>query len=277
MGGGPYAKNSGPSLIDEAGVLSKLGVIPNKVVELKALTGDSSDNIPGVKGVGPKTAITLLKENGDLDGIYNALAEVEAEGEKASRGAIKGALKSKLSNDRDNAYLSLHLAEILVDIPLPKAPRLELGSVDNDGLADRLSALELNSLVRQVPSFVATFSSGGFKANRHELEPSRSATSAAEPESSTETKASNDNELPALEPQLITNPEELQELVKRLMGCRDRLKPVAIDTETTALNPFCAELVGLGVCWGEGLQDLAYIPIGHHPPAALLDLSLIHI
>ena len=160
MGGGPYAKNSGPSLIDEAGVLSKLGVVPSKVVELKALTGDSSDNIPGVKGVGPKTAITLLKENGDLDGIYNALAEVEAEGEKASRGAIKGALKSKLSNDRDNAYLSLHLAEILVDIPLPKAPRLELGSVDNDGLTDRLSALELNSLVRQVPSFVATFSSG---------------------------------------------------------------------------------------------------------------------
>ncbi|MED5165577.1 MAG: DNA polymerase, partial [Cyanobacteriota bacterium] len=200
-----------------------------------------------------------------------ALAEVEAEGEKASRGAIKGALKSKLSNDRDNAYLSLHLAEILVDIPLPKEPRLELGSVDNDGLTDRLSALELNSLVRQVPSFVATFSSGGFKANRLELEPSRPATSAAEPESSTETKATNDNELPALEPQLITNPEELQELVKRLMGCRDRLKPVAIDTETTALNPFCAELVGLGVCWGEGLQDLAYIPIGHHPPAALLD------
>ncbi|KZR62907.1 DNA polymerase I [Prochlorococcus sp. MIT 1306] len=271
MGGGPYAKSSGPSLINEAGVLSKLGVIPNKVVELKALTGDSSDNIPGVKGVGPKTAITLLKENGDLDGIYNALAEVEAEGEKASRGAIKGALKSKLSNDRDNAYLSLHLAEILVDIPLPKEPRLELSSVDNDGLTDRLSALELNSLVRQVPSFVATFSSGGFKANRHELEPSKSATSPAVPESSTEPESSNDNEQPALQPQLITNPEELQELVKRLMGYRDRLKPVALDTETTALNPFCAELVGLGVCWGEGLQELAYIPIGHHPPAELLE------
>ena len=99
MGGGPYAKNSGPTLIDEEGVVGKLGVMPEKVVDLKALTGDSSDNIPGVRGVGPKTAINLLKENGDLDAIYVALSEVEAEGPKASRGAIKGALKGKLSND----------------------------------------------------------------------------------------------------------------------------------------------------------------------------------
>merc|ERR1712097_144721 len=74
MGGGPYAKSSGPTLIDEAGVQAKLGVAPTKVVELKALTGDSSDNIPGVKGVGPKTAISLLKDNDDLDGVYRALA-----------------------------------------------------------------------------------------------------------------------------------------------------------------------------------------------------------
>ena len=53
MGGGPYAKSSGPTLIREEGVLGKLGVMPDKVVDLKALTGDSSDNIPGVRGVGP--------------------------------------------------------------------------------------------------------------------------------------------------------------------------------------------------------------------------------
>ena len=109
MGGGPYAKSSGPTLIDEAGVVAKLGVMPDKVVDLKALTGDSSDNIPGVKGVGPKTAINLLKENNDLDGVYRVLEEVEAEGPKASRGAVKGALKGKLSADRDKAYLSAML------------------------------------------------------------------------------------------------------------------------------------------------------------------------
>jgi len=169
MGGGPYAKSSGPTLIDEAGVQAKLGVAPTKVVELKALTGDSSDNIPGVKGVGPKTAISLLKDNDDLDGVYRALAEVEAEGPKASRGAIKGALKAKLANDKDNAYLSRHLAEILVDIPLPEEPKLDLGSVDGEGLSQRLQELELNSLIRQVPNFVATFSSGGLAANAHLL------------------------------------------------------------------------------------------------------------
>ena len=270
MGGGPYAKNSGPSLIDEAGVLAKLGVTPEKVVELKALTGDSSDNIPGVKGVGPKTAITLLKENGDLDGIYAALSELETEGEKASRGAIKGALKSKLSSDRDNAYLSRHLAEILVDIPLPQAPRLELGSVDNKGLTTRLKALELGSLVRQVPNFVATFSSGGFSANRHEIETDKSTQQPTDALSTT-SATSKPNELPALQPNLITNPTELKALMEFLMGCRNRLAPVALDTETTDLNPFRAELVGIGVCWGEGQKELAYIPIGHHQPAELLN------
>ena len=93
MGGGPYAKSSGPTLIREEGVLGKLGVMPDKVVDLKALTGDSSDNIPGVRGVGPKTAINLLKDNSDLDAVYATLEQVEAEGPKASRGAIKGALK----------------------------------------------------------------------------------------------------------------------------------------------------------------------------------------
>ena len=165
MGGGPYAKNSGPTLIDEKGVLGKLGVMPEKVVDLKALTGDSSDNIPGVRGVGPKTAINLLKENGDLDAVYVALSEVEAEGPKASRGAIKGALKGKLRNDHDNAYLSRKLAEILVDIPLPDDPHLGLAAVDADALSTSLKDLELNSLLRQVEGFVAAFSEGGYAAN----------------------------------------------------------------------------------------------------------------
>ncbi len=262
MGGGPYAKSSGPSLIDAAGVEAKLGVAPGSVVDLKALTGDSSDNIPGVKGVGPKTAINLLKENGDLDGVYTALAEVEAEGPKASRGAIKGALKGKLSADRDNAFLSRKLAEILVDVPLPQEPDLDLGTVDADGLSARLQELELNSLVRQIPAFVATFSSGGLAANGHLLENS-------EPPSRADNAATSSPGLPALTPTLVTTPEQLSELVQRLMGCTDRARPVALDTETSDLNPFQAQLVGLGVCWGAECGDLAYIPVGHTSIAQL--------
>ena len=273
MGGGPYAKSSGPTLIDEAGVEGKLGVMPNKVVDLKALTGDSSDNIPGVKGVGPKTAINLLKENLDLDGVYKVLAEVEAEGPKASRGAVKGALKGKLSADRDNAYLSRQLAEILVDIPLPEEPVLELGPVDGDGLETELKDLELNSLVRQVPGFIATFSPGGLAANAHLLETKVSKDSSqADSSKDAATKEQNASDAfnhdaassqPDLKPQLICSDAALRGLMQRLQSCTDATAPVALDTETTDLNPFKAQLVGIGVCWGPGDDDLAYIPVGH--------------
>ena len=266
MGGGPYAKNSGPTLIREEGVLGKLGVMPNKVVDLKALTGDSSDNIPGVRGVGPKTAINLLKENTDLDAVYATLDAVEAEGPKASRGAIKGALKGKLRNDKDNAYLSRKLAEILVDIPLPQEPSLPLSTVNAEGLSSCLEDLELNSLLRQVGGFVATFSEGGYAANAEAEASAHPSSSPATPSSDAgleETVGS----VPALHPQLIQDVSALQGLVQRLMRCTDAGSPVALDTETTDLNPFKAELVGIGVCWGEELDALAYIPLAHNGSA----------
>ncbi|MFN5695888.1 MAG: 5'-3' exonuclease H3TH domain-containing protein, partial [Cyanobacteriota bacterium] len=151
MGGGPYAKNSGPMEIRREGVIAKLGVPPEDVVDLKALTGDSSDNIPGVKGVGPKTAITLLREHNNLDGIYAALDALAEE--KNGKGALKGALRTKLAGDRENAYRSRMLAEILVDIPLPEEPRLELGEVNSERLVESLTELELYSLVRQADFF----------------------------------------------------------------------------------------------------------------------------
>ncbi len=252
MGGGPYAKNSGPTQIRRAQVIEKLGVPPEGVVDLKALTGDSSDNIPGVKGVGPKTALTLLKAHGDLDGIYAALDEQ------------KGALKTKLETDRENAFRSRMLAEILVQIPLPQEPRLGLGRVDSEGLGARLAELELFSLVKQTEGFARLFSA-------EPPEPTAVATAAppSEPAATAQEEPEAEGSLPALRPELITTPEALAALVGRLLACTDPAAPVALDTETTSLNPFKAELVGIGVCWGEGLADLAYVPIGHHsPPAA---------
>ena len=263
MGGGPYARNSGPTLIREEGVLGKLGVMPDKVVDLKALTGDSSDNIPGVRGVGPKTAINLLKENVDLDAVYATLLTVEAEGPKASRGAIKGALKGKLRSDRDNAYLSRKLAEILVDIPLPEEPSLPLTRVDSDGLSACLEDLELNSLLRQVGGFVAAFSAGGYAANVETKPVPTSRTTSSDASPTAKEPEPTEPTLPKLKPQLIQDEAALGALVKRVMDCRDIGAPVALDTETTDLNPFKAELVGIGLCWGDGLNELAYIPLGH--------------
>jgi DNA polymerase-1 len=304
MGGGPYAKNSGPVEIRREGVIAKLGVPPEDVVDLKALTGDSSDNIPGVKGVGPKTAINLLQENGSLEGIYAALEALE--GPKAAKGALKGAVREKLAADRENAFRSRMLAEILLDIPLPSEPRLELGAVNSEALAGTLEELELFSLVRQVSSFTRLFSAqpcGGGEAeaaseggsSRREpstaggapsgpaaaeavssgaATPAASTPGAAAHATSEEGAAPQDtvstagapgqaSAAPSLQPALITTADQLAALLERLQGLTDPTHPVALDTETTALNPFRAELVGIGLCWGAGVSDLAYIPMGH--------------
>ncbi len=276
MGGGPYSRSSSPILINEKGVKDKLGVSPEKVVDLKALTGDSSDNIPGVKGVGPKTAINLLNENGTLDGVYRTLQEVIALGEKASRGAIKGAVRNKLNIDKKNAYLSRYLAEILVDIPLSSEPRFNFGQVDAATLTERFKQLELNSLVRLVPFFVAAFSKGGFQANIQELENGKPEKASSSSSSSSIQFAGKNTSpeasgIPELNPWLISNTSDLELLVNLLMNCTEYSQPVAIDTETTDLNPFKAELVGIGFCWNENLNDLAYLPIGHYQKNELLD------
>ncbi|MFM7674905.1 MAG: DNA polymerase I [Synechococcus sp.] len=290
MGGGPAAKQSGPVEVRREQVIARLGVPPEEVVDLKALTGDSSDNIPGVKGVGPKTAITLLRENGDLDGIYAALEALE--GPKASKGSLKGALRTKLAADKESAYRSRMLARILVDIPLPQEPRLGLGQVDQEALTACLEELELFSLKRQAEGFVRLFSlssgagSGAEKsgddpqgrsgssplalpADPADPVPAADAGTAEAEAGATDADPAEapTDPLPPLRPQLIDTPEALEELRQRLLAATDPLRPVALDTETTSLNPFRAELVGVGLCWGPGLEELAYLPIAHQPPA----------
>lgn len=274
MGGGPYAKSSGPVTIRREGVIAKLGVTPEEVVDLKALTGDASDNIPGVKGVGPKTAISLLNTHRNLDGIYAALDQQ------------KGALKKKLETDRENAYRSRMLAEILVDIPLPSEPRLTLGAVDAAALAQRLEELELFSLARQLAAFERAFSadhqahqgasgSATGSSSSAPADPDALASPSVSPSVSPQPDSGQEGAPPVLEPEIIQTPAQLEALLVRLMAATDPDQPIALDTETTSLNPFQAELVGVGLCWGEGSSDLAYIPIGHQPPSPAPSADLL--
>ena len=259
MGGGPYSKSSSPLFINEAGVIEKLGVPPNKVVDLKALTGDSSDNIPGVKGVGPKTGVNLLKENGDLDGVYLSLKDLENQGDKASKGCMKGALKLKLRNDKKNAYLSKSLAEIVIDVPIKILPDMELKNINSEGLKKSLTNLELNSLIRQIPIFDATFCPGGYLEKENTFQEINN----YETEKSLNSNIEINQSIPIINPRIITKLSDLKIICKKLLEHEDKTQPISIDTETTSLNPFKAELVGIGLCWGEGSDELAYIPIGH--------------
>ena len=167
--GGPFAKSSEPILMNEDGVLDKLGVVPEKVVDLKALMGDSSDNIPGVKGIGPKTAINLLSENNDLKRIFETLDEINSGTKTNYDGFIKGSVLKKLENGRDSAYKSQLLATIKTNLQIEN-DNYFLSEVDSDNLLAKLKELELNSLVKQIDIFNSTFSEGGFQKNDQNIE-----------------------------------------------------------------------------------------------------------
>ena len=102
------ATNTEPLLFDTAAFVEKYGVQPSQFVDVKALMGDSSDNIPGVPGIGEKTALKLISEYGDLDAIYDELEE-----KKLAKGVL-----TKLAAGKDSAYDSRFLARIKCDVPL---------------------------------------------------------------------------------------------------------------------------------------------------------------
>ena len=255
MGGGPYAKSGNPTLMNENGVKEKLGVAPERVVDLKALTGDSSDNIPGIKGVGPKTAINLLKENDTLDGIYQALDKIQQNNDKKYKGFIKGSVIEKLRNDKHNAFLSRDLAKINTEVPLILSNGYELKNINQELLSESLKKLELSTLLRQIDIFNSTFSKGGFDKNNVAKEEEKAPKVAGNNE-----LENSENKIPKINVTVVNDFELLDKLIQRL----DKTNQiVSLDTETNSLNPIDAELVGIGLCLGEENDDLFYIPLGH--------------
>ncbi|MEE2923834.1 MAG: DNA polymerase I [bacterium] len=125
----------GVEVFDIQAINEKYGLRPIDLIPVKALMGDSSDNIPGVRGVGEKTAIKLIKEWGDLENLY------------ANIDQIKGKLKNKLEDDREMAYLSRDLARIKTDIKLPfKLENLRWDDNYSDELRELLIELEFYSI-----------------------------------------------------------------------------------------------------------------------------------
>ena len=115
------------------------GIPPKQVVDLKALMGDPSDNIPGVKGVGEKTALKLLQQYKTLDGVYEHIDE------------IKGKLHEKLVTDKDNAYMSYEIATIVRDVPMKiSIPDIKYRGNDVEKLNDIYEELEFYSLLKKI-------------------------------------------------------------------------------------------------------------------------------
>ena len=135
---------------DEAGVLKKMGVRPDQVVDLKSLMGDASDNIPGVKGIGAKTAVALITAFDSLDGVYKRVAELQDSGEKDP--IIKGAVFTKLAADKENAYISQELAQIDRAVPIEfELEPCAVASYEKEVVSKLFEKLAFHSLISMLP------------------------------------------------------------------------------------------------------------------------------
>jgi DNA polymerase I len=215
-------------------VKEKLGVLPEKVVDHKALCGDSSDNIPGVKGIGQKTATKLLEEYGSLDGIFENIDK------------ISGRMKSALEGSQEVAYLSQKLSRIVTDLKVDLD--LEQARIDRfnpKAVEDLFRELEFRTLTKDLNALVGKMHPILPQGQQMDLFKNEAAKSLTPKSPAT------------IQTTLVNTPEKLKELLKLLEGA----DLIAIDTETTDTDAMKADLVGisLAVQPGQGF----YIPVGH--------------
>ena len=254
-----FAKGSRNGMVKEfkiEEVKAKLDVLPSQVVDYKALCGDSSDNIPGVKGIGAKTAAKLLNEYGSLDAIY------------ADLDNIKGATKKKLEAGKEAAKHSKFMAKIVTDVAMEvDLDTCALKGFDQAIVIPALKKLEFQAFINRLGKLQVAFGGeapANFDAGKAAPSNNDSFVGA---DVAFFTAEETDNakmvEAVAITPQIITTEAQLYELIDILSGQTHPDPPVAWDTETTSLEPRDAALVGIGCCWGPGPSDIAYIPVGH--------------
>jgi len=253
-------------------VKEKMGVYPEQIVDFKALCGDKSDNIPGVRGIGEKTAVQLLSTYNSLDDIYSALDK------------IKGAIGQKLVIGKEDAYKSRYLAEIVLDVPIEfDLETCILKGFEPASLTPLLEKLEfkqyltkINELRRLFGGAIVTPEPSGEENGDVSLFTAKDTAAAQEQDLSPiqltllspihkidVDAADQEQDLSPIQPQIINTETKLRELVNRLEKFTNPETPVAWDTETTSLEPRDAALVGIGCCWGTQPDAVAYIPLGH--------------
>lgn len=214
------------------GVEAEWGVRPEKLLDLLSLYGDTADNVPGVHGVGAKTAAKLLSEYGDLDGIY------------ANIDNIKGAMQQKLKDGRENAYFSQKLIRLCDTVPCPEidaAINAPVYTYNYKAAADILHSYEVLAVAK---SYAELQFQGG---EGLPLAPAASASS-AEPVSLTQNDTSN------YKP--ITSEKDLETYITAYLA---ELSPISYDSETTGLDTFNSNLLGFSLCYKPGYA--VYIPL----------------
>ena len=225
-----------------------------QVIDYLGLMGDSVDNIPGVPGVGHKTASTLLKQYGSMENLYEHTDE------------LKGKLKEKIENNKEQAFISKRLATILLDAPVDfDEASLVVEEVNKDEIKKIFEEVEFRTLYKRVlgesPEFIA---SGGQQSLFADL-PTTSSTPAAVKAAKefTGTKTIDDVEHTY---ELVDTAEKRAELLTKLLA----QKSVCFDTETTGLDPLLARILGCAFSFEQGSGYYVNFPEDQDESKAIL-------
>ena len=233
----------GRSLADSRDFLQKdviefIGVRPDQIVDFKALVGDKSDNIPGVRGVGEKTAIKLLAEYGTLDGIYENLDKIST------------SIRNKLEKSRAEAELSRQLAQIVTDLSIPydldQARTKHFNPQEVEAL---FRELEFRTLSNRLDKLVISQAMGS-RAHGDQL----SLFAETDPQLTVD-----DAEI-QLSTTIVDSAETMDQLVATLAAAEQ----ISFDTETTSTDQMRARLVGISLA--ADMDGGYYIPVGHLSP-----------
>jgi DNA polymerase-1 len=225
-------------IYDEEGIRKRYGLEPRQLIDYKALTGDTSDNVPGVRGVGDKTATKLLQKYGSVEAIYEHLDEV-------SSARFRNALEA----GRDVAFLSKHLVTIVSDVPVTldlKACRV--GEIDRERVVELFRELEFRALLNRLPG-------------------------APEPGSPAQLSLFAEKEAPApaagaADYQIVDGVEAMEAMVAEL----SQADAVVVDVESTSTDPMEAKLVGIALTAQEGVGY--YVPVDHRVQSPIANIPL---
>jgi len=234
------------TLLDRDAVIEKYGIPPELIIDYLALMGDSADNIPGVAGVGEKTALGLLQGIGSMAEIYANLDKVA---ELSIRGAKK--LGNKLLAEKEMADLSYRLATIKTDVALDITPeQLTLGASNNDQLTEYFGRYEFKRWLNEVMNGADSITNNNeqpTKINHYQATPALA-------------QDNSDEALPAIQIdrsryETLLTEADLTRWVKKL----NQAKLFALDTETDNLDYMAANLVGISFALENG--EAAYLPL----------------
>ena len=219
--------------ITDDDVLKKFGVDASKVIDVQSLAGDSSDNVPGVPGIGVKTAAELINKYGTLENLLKSAHEIK-----------QNKRRETLIENKDKALISKKLVTLDHNSPVNRElSEFKLQNIDKDKLYKFLREMEFNRLLS---SAISAYGEPELESNKIETQ-------------STEKQQTINNK----NYHLISSLDEIDKWIEEA----EEVGEVAVDTETTSLDPHQADLVGISLC--SKIGKACYIPVGHNSPKCL--------